>query len=408
MISKLARVRLLALLCSPLLGIAIGVASSLSMLLTLRLMPNTDASIWEPVSYVMAWIPITLLVAGLAAILGAYDLLVIVTCIVPALLYFGSSYAMDVSTFLPDNGHTMYDILGAIPPFDYADQLWFLFRLLAWALATAAVGIALKRWIVWARGKAAPANLGPAENRRLWRGLVFDVGFLFLVMSVVLFLDLRQRLRLGDPDAILASVTQVLDSPASTPADREGALSHMEEFSDKFRGDAISSAVAMLRREVQSQPVPVNLVVAKTLITFRDFSALPLIENALLHSSDPGAVAPPGGWGYLALSLDVIKDPAALSALIQLFDSPDADIRYGAIQGIRNFHTPDAIPPLIKGLDDPDARVRKSSEWGLGLLLGSDERRYGWYPPHYDSPASESEAYVDSLKTWAKAWQANQ
>ena len=405
MISKLTRVRLLALLCGPLLGIAAGLIYSLSMGLTLRLMPNTDAQIWEPISMAMAWIPITLLVAALAAILGSYDLLVIVTCVVPAMLYFAANYAASISSYLPDNGHTLYDIVGGIPPFDYPDQLSSLFHALGWALSAAAAGIALKRWLLHLRGNPSSSILTSGEKPHLWRLVAFDLGFLFLVTFVVLAVDLGHQLRLGQPDAIIANATNVLDSPASTPADREGALSDLQEFSEKFKSEDVARAVVTLRREVGQQPPPVNLVVAKVLITFQDYSAVPLIEAALQRAAQPGAIAPPGGWGDLANSMGSIKDPAVLPFLIQLFDSPNADIRYGALQGIRNFRTPDAIAPLVKGLDDPDPRIKNSSEWGLGLLLGGDERFYGWHPPHYDSAADEHQVYLDSLKAWVKDWE---
>jgi HEAT repeat protein len=157
---------------------------------------------------------------------------------------------------------------------------------------------------------------------------------------------------------------------------------------------------------VQQQPAPVNLEAAESLIYFHDVSGLSVIEDALMHAAQPGAISPPGGWGGLAACLDQITDPAAFPVLVHLLDSPDPDIRYGAIQGIRNFRTPDAIAPLIKGLDDPDPRVRQSSEWGLGLLLGGNPSKYGWFPPRYDSPATEHQTYLDSLRAWVKEWKS--
>jgi hypothetical protein len=239
--------RLLALLCGPLVGFATGAALSMAMAITLRLMPHTDASIWEPVSYVMAWIPVTMLVMGLAAIFGAYDLLVIVSCVVPALLYFAANYAMNVSIYLPDDGGTIYDIGGGIPPFDFKDHLWFLTRVLMWALATALVAIALKRWLLHARAATMPSALSPDEKRRLALSFPVDLGFVFLVTFAVLFIDLTHQLRLGRPDVIVAHVTSVLDSPASSVAERERALYDLKRFSHKFQSNTLARRATTTR-----------------------------------------------------------------------------------------------------------------------------------------------------------------
>ncbi len=209
MISKLTRLRLLAVLCGPLLGIATGVALGCATSLTLYFLPDTEAAIWEPIAHVLAWIPVTLCVAGLCLLLGPYDLLAVVTCVIPALLYFAITYQASIFFFLPDDGHTMYTILGSIPPFDYKDQVLYLFKLLLWALSAAAVGIALKRWISHWR-KTPHTVLSRGQRRPLWRGIAVDIGFFMLVIVVLLALDLRSQVRLGSADAFNSN-------PAATP-----------------------------------------------------------------------------------------------------------------------------------------------------------------------------------------------
>lgn len=397
---------------------ASGLALSLSMGITLRLMPNTEASIWEPVSMVMAWIPVMLLVAGLAAILGAYDLLVIVTCVVLALLYFGANYAMAISIFLPDDGHTMYDVCGAFPPFDYADQLWLLLRALAWALAAAAAGIALKRWIMHARRKVASANITASESRRLWRGMAVDLGLLTLTITVVLAFDLRNQLRLGSPVFLTADTARILDAPTSTPAAREDALEKMQRFSDKFHPDDVRGAVAMLQRELSAQPVPVNLAVAELLILFHDDSGVPALKDALAHASEPGAVSPPGGWADVISRLESAHVPIGASAILPLMASPDAMTRQEAARALRSImslhqehmsrfvlgwnpkmNVAAVTRAMIAALDDGDQMVRY---FAVCTLMEINDNPH--YPAVFLFKENES-AYVDGWKAWAKQGQ---
>ena len=389
MISKLTRLRLLAILCGPLLGIAAGIITSLSR----------EAGL--PVGLIPSWILTTLLVTGLAAFFGTYDLLVVTTCVIPALLYFGFSYAADVTSYLPDNGHTMYDIAGGIPPFDFAHQSVFLLEALAWALSTAGGALLLKRCLF-----PSPA----AQPVRLWRSVAIDLGTLALVLVVILGFALRHQLSLGQPDAITAGVAETLDSPTSTPADREGALFHMYEFSDKFGPDEVGRAVTMLRREVQTQPEPVNLAVAEMLLRFHDLSTLPLVEDALMHTSDKTKTPPPGGWESLAGTLAMCRDMAALPTLIQLMDSQDVAVRRAAASGLRDLRAPETIEPLLKGLDDPDAQIQHTCYYGLLEILDHHSSQYHWKFPGYDRTKDAQENYEANraaLKEWAKTWQAS-
>ncbi len=245
MLSKLALVRLLAVLCRPLLGIVTAFALSLSTGITLRFLPGSAAPIWQSVGCVIAWIPLTTIVAGLAALFGPYDLLVIVTCVLPALLFFALNYGLNVSTYLPDDGHTFHDIAGGIPPLNFVDNLAFLLRLLLWALSAAAAGILLKRWLSRLIGKGNLNESEPSDTNHLWRGIAIDLGFVGLVLFVVLAVNLRNQLRLGSPEVLTANVERTLDSVTSTPTEREIALDQMRRYSDKFLPADTAKAVAI-------------------------------------------------------------------------------------------------------------------------------------------------------------------
>jgi hypothetical protein len=388
-ISKLTRLRLLAILCGPLLGIAAALISALSMGVVVSIIP--------------VWIFTILLVTGLAVFFGAYDLLVITTCAIPALLYFGFIYAANVSMYLPDNGYTMHNIIGGIPPFDFADQFLFLLQALGCALGTAAAAIFLKRWLF-------PSESPATEPVFLWRSIAMDLGALALMVFVILGFTLRHQLRLGQPDTITATVESVLDSPTSTPADREGALFDMYEFSEKFGPDEVGRAVTMLRREVQIQPEPVNLAVAEMLLRFHDLSTLPLVEDALMHTSDKTKTPPPGGWESLAGELAMCRDIAAMPTLIQLMDSQDVAVRRAAASGLRDLRAPETIEPLLKGLDDPDAQIQHTCYYGLLEILDHHSSQYHWKFPGYDRTKDAQENYEANratLKEWAKTWQAS-
>jgi len=399
--SKLTRCRLLALLSALPLGFIVVFVGSLIAQATVPLIQTMNPSGLIALRLGIVWVLATLLTCGLAAILGPYDLLVIATCVVPALLYFGANYAMNVYMYLPDNGHTMYDIAGGVPPFYFWGHFLILSTALVWSLATAGAGIALKRSLMRPKAGAMSAKLSPAETRRLRNGLIFDVGFLFLVTFIVLAIDLEQRFRLGEPDVIVSNVTRVLESPTSSSNDRLNALSNLEQYSDKFHGDDLRNAIEMLHHATREQSAPVNLAAAAILIDFHDLSGLPLIADSLLSSPQHGVPSPNIGlWTNLAGHLERINDPAAIPTLAHLMTSPDPETRRGAVQGLRNIHSPETIDPLILGLYDTDGQVQFSSMCGLIMLLANNKSEYGWERPSHHFVSRQDD--LDSLKAWAK------
>jgi len=242
--------------------------------------------------------------------------------------------------------------------------------------------------------------------------LAADILVVACITGLILRIEVVNRVTEGKPENICHTAQQVLHSPTSTETERGIALFNVSRVS----GD---EATAILRQAAFEQSPPLRLAAAADLLGRDDMLALSLLQKTLDQSSSlQGSVSSKTsgplvssqtGISYqfnLGSMLRSVKDPAALPILIHLLDSTDPEIRLGAIEGIRNFKTPEIIDPLIKGLDDPDPRVRRSSEWGLELFLLRDQAKYGWHPPHYDSPATEHQAYIDSLTAWVKEWQS--
>jgi len=146
----------------------------------------------------MAWIPLTLPYRGLAAVYGEYDLLVIVTCAIPALIFFAINYAMSISAFLPDDGHTFHDIIGVYPPFDFVDQPCI------WANCCFVDERGSRGHRVKARRFKSPQErvaCCPYTVRRLTLVALdgADLGLIVFVLCAILLADLRGQLRLGSP-----------------------------------------------------------------------------------------------------------------------------------------------------------------------------------------------------------------
>ncbi len=90
------------------------------------------------VGLILAW--------ALAKFLGEYDVLLVLAGVLAVALSFAISYSMDIDTFLPDDGHTFFDVVtfGA-RPFDVFGQGTILAGLTLWCGGIIAAAIALKR-----------------------------------------------------------------------------------------------------------------------------------------------------------------------------------------------------------------------------------------------------------------------
>ena len=342
-----------------------------------------------------------------AILLDRFDPLLLVAVALISALAFGASYSTDVRTFLPDNGHTFFDVgTWGARPFDFWGQFEIFAFILAWAIFTIGAGIALKR-LAWNSSAVAAPSPGDSGKMILW--LAFDLVLIVGTTFAILRTEVVNRIAVGKPENIYEAAVQVLQSKASSEGDRAQAILKLGEI----RSEA---ATDLLRHAARDEPEPINIVAAAELLGRDDLVGLPLIAEYLVHSSQvktayssttksPLGVASISGFNFqlnLASYLRSVKDPAALPILIRLMSSDNAEIRLGTVQGIRNMNSPEMIDPLVKGLDDPDPKVRQSCMWGLGLFLGRDQRKYGWHPPHYDSPQDEQQIYLDSFKTWAK------
>jgi hypothetical protein len=342
----------------------------------------------------------------LTVLLGPADPLAILPGSLAVAFSFGVSYSMDVHSFLPEDGFMDILTFGA-RPFDFWGQSRIFLCLFVWALFTTWGGFGLKKWSEPARGLPA-RSIDEIRKVSLW--LTFDIVLIICATVAILRAEVVNRVAEGKPENICRAAAQVLQSQTSTGGERVNAVFKLGQVSSE-------ESTNLLRQAARNQPAPVNLIAAANLLGRDDLLGLPLLENSLANSSQLNASYSATSKSPMGISNSVtaiafqinlgsylgrVKNPAALPALIRLMNSGNAEIRLGAVQGIRNINSPEIIDPLVKGLDDPDPKVRKSCMWGLGLFLGRDERTYGWHPPHYDSPQDEDQIYLDSFKTWAR------
>jgi hypothetical protein len=342
---------------------------------------------YHPGAIVIPWIVSVLLICGVALILGRYDQLVILAGACSVALSFGIRYAMSVSVFLPDDGHTMFNVLmdGAHP-----FALWAQARLFAiffiWAATVVGTGLALKRWMrLSPAGPGVSSNLvpDPKEKSKIWRWLAFDFALIFCITFGMLRHEVMEREVQGTP----AYLTQTLESPTSTGIERLNAIRELS------MGDTGESIQALRRAAAQDQP-PINLIAAAALLDRNDISGLPVVEQFALQS-------PPADGGSIELesTLADIKNPAALPVLVKLMTSSSSGTRRGAARALYNINSQGAIPALIKGLDDSEQEVKCWSIRGLGRLVKPHDDKWDGF--HGDLRSNLS-LYVDHWKTWAR------
>lgn len=77
--------------------------------------------------------------------------------------------------------------------------------------------------------------------------------------------------------------------------------------------------------------------------------------------------------GRVAASQKAAQTTATLEALAKLFEDPDEDVRWAAVQAVASMHNPDAARYLVLALDDPVPQVANTAEAGL-QKLGIGER----------------------------------
>jgi len=343
----------------------------------------------------------------LAVLLGPYDLLVIIPGGLAVALSFGLSYSMDIQSFLPDDGHTFFDVFTfGSRPFYFLGQFRIFSFLLIWAAAMVWGGIALKRWgqarSATEKADSVPLALNQKERQRMGLWLAFDLGLMVCLTFVILRVEIANRVAQGKPEYFI----QTLLSPTSPDNERLHAIGELSSV----KTDESTQA---LRRAAREQQPPVNVMAAATLLLHNDISELPLLEdiclrhssqleqdsfqtivsNGLITSSLTGSHSGPIN---LESYLGCIRDPAAIPSLIHLMTSPNVGTRRGTAHALRNIASPATMDVLIKGLDDSDIEVRYYSTCTLIKIAGD-----GHYPAR-DRYDLNEESYLDHWKTWAK------
>lgn len=336
--------------------------------------------VWPRV--LLSWAVPTLFMWRLAVLLGRHDILVLVPVAISVALGFSLDYSQDVWSFLPDDGHTLFDVctFGA-RPFDVLGQASILGFMLFLVLSTASVGIALKRTFENRQARASrtlPVRVSSQEWKKIGLWLAFDLSLIVCVTAVILHSVVENRIAQGKPDYLI----RTLQSQSSSIPERLHALWEL-------MGVQTDEATQALRRAAREQQPPINLRAAAALLVRNDISELEVLEEPLMHPHTDETL----NLGY---GLASIKDPAAISVLVHLMTSPEVITRRGAASALRNIASPSTTDALIKGLDDSDVQVRYFTACTLIEIAGD-----GHYPSQGLFEQNE-EAYLDHWKAWAR------
>jgi len=278
-----------------------------------------------------------ILVAFIAAVLtGPFDLLAIVSLLVPVAFFF----VIDTHIYWVWHSHHAGTFLGPSPILDALTAVM--------AVALAALGIALKRRLVTSPVLA----LVPRELRSLYRHLSWDVGLLVGLVAVLLSIDAVKIVREHDPQVLAGTRKEILLSPTATESDQLQVVMEMRYIRTPDQVD-------VLRQALKSPFPAVKCAAAATLLIDGDISGLPVLEETLMHTStititnkqqvihsdwlgygEGGPVSRTYDLGRVLVS---ITDPNAQPILTHLTASTDPDVRSGATKALENMrlrHTP--------------------------------------------------------------------
>jgi hypothetical protein len=316
----------------------------------------------------------------LAVYLGAADLLALLPGVTTLALAFGVSYSQDIYSFLPDDGHTFFNIVtwGA-PPLDFTRQLWIFGGMAAWCFTLTAGGITWKRW---RDAETEDKDFGQSRGARRW--LAIDAAFILGLTAAILCTKVLDRIAEGLPPYNIHKI----EAASTSPHDRLMALWTLA------RRDS-PDATAALQHVEKTQPYPVNVIAAAYLLQRNDLSGLSLVENALQH--DPSVFTSNVCMADIGMGLEQIKDPRTIPTLNRILSLPDPAIRRAVALTLGNMRNPAAINPLIRGLEDTDAEVRYCSVSGLIATVGD-----GRFVSKGNYLINEP-TYLDPWRKWAKA-----
>jgi hypothetical protein len=308
-------------------AIFIGLLWCIPYLLILRCLPSPAALVFIP--------GFPVLIAFFVAVLtGPFDLLAIVSLLIPA------TYEFLISTHIDWVWHSRHvgTLVGPSPILD-------LLTLVA-TVILAVIGIALKRWLMidWR------LELSPQEVRSLYRCLSWDAGLLAAVVAVLLGIDAAKIAHESDPLAFRETRMEILASPTATEADKLHVVMKMQYT-------RAPEAMDVLRQALKSPLSAVKFAAAASLLEKGDISGLSVLEERLMQSSsvtitNEHQVIHSDWLGYgeggpvsltfnLSRALGDITDPSAAPILTRLMSSADPDTRSGAAQALDNIRLHD-------------------------------------------------------------------
>jgi hypothetical protein len=313
-------------------AIFIGLLWCVPYLSILRYLPGPVALVFLP--------GFPVLIAFFAAVLtGPFDLLAIVSLLIPAAFDFLISTHIDWVW----HSHHAGTLIGPSPILD-------VLTVVATVLL-AVIGIAVKRWLVTGR----KLELSPREVRSLYRCLSWDVGLLVAMVAVLLGIDAAKIAHENDPLVFAETRKEILASPTATEADKLQVVM-------KLGYNRSPDAMDVLGQALKSPLPAVKFAAAASLLEKGDINGLPVLEERLMHSStititNEHQVIHSDWLGYgeggpvsltfnLSRALGNITDPNAQPILTRLMSSADPDTRTGAAQALDNIQLHNAHPQL--------------------------------------------------------------
>lgn len=313
-------------------AIFIGLLWCVPYLSILRCLPGPVALVFLP--------GFPVLIAFFAAVLtGPFDLLAIVSLLIPA------AFDFLISTHIDWVWHSRHvgTLIGPSPILDVLTVVA--------TVILAVIGIALKRWLVTGRR----SELSAREVRLLYRCLSWDVGLLVAIVAVLLGIDTVKIAHENNPQVLAETRKEILASPTATEADKLQVVMKLHFISS-------SDDMDVLRQALKSPLPAVKCAAAASLLEKGDISGLPVLEERLMHSSkititNEQQVIHSDWLGYgeggpvsltfdLSRALGTITDPNALPILTRLMSSADPDTRSGAAQALDNIRLHKTHPQL--------------------------------------------------------------
>jgi hypothetical protein len=313
-------------------AIFIGLLWWIPYLLILRYLPGPAALVF------LAGFPV--LIAFFVAVLtGPFDLLAIVSLLIPA------AFDFLISTHIDWVWHSRHvgTLLGPSPILDVLTVVA--------TVILAVIGIALKRWLVTKRG----LELNSHQVCSLYKYLYWDVGLLVGIVAVLAIFDAAKIAHENDPQVLAETRKEILTSPTATEADKLQVVMKLQYNHSPETMDVL--------RQALNDPLPiVKFAAAASLLEKGDIRGLPVLEERLMHSStititNENQVIHSDWLGYgeggpvsltfnLSRALGNITEPNAVPILTRLMSSADPDTRSGAVQALDNIRLQNAHPQL--------------------------------------------------------------